>query len=162
MPTRWALLGLLLHSGCVTEPPEAPSVQLVMWPGQAHLAAYDDAARSWEPLGFTLASDSDTECPRLWYSEPRITDCTITVGIKREPMLVEREGTAAYANRAERFIVIDSSLEGYDLAVAATHELGHVLLDTAEHTEGGVMGGSSTSLEPVDYELACRSVGICI
>lgn len=155
---------LVVLVGCAVDVPELPEVQLVMWPGQPELAEYQDGACAWEPLGFAVVGGSQRdECPRRWYSNPRETDCVITIGIKRESMLVEREGTTALSNRAERYIVIDDRVTNpYDLTLAVAHEAGHILLDTAEHTQGGVMGGSSTQLDQVDYELACAAIGVCL
>ena len=71
--------------------------------------------------------------------------------------------SARERNRSERYIIINSTTTNdLDLLVAVAHELGHVLLDTSEHTVGGVMGGSSSQLQPVDYELACAAIGVCI
>lgn len=151
-------------SGCAVDVrPDAPDVQLVTWPGQPMLVGYASGAEVWSPLGFDVTQDSEQlECPRRWYADPRVTDCVITIGVKREPMLIERMGTSAYANRDERYIVIDERLAGYDLIVAVAHEIGHVVLDSPEHTRGGVMGGSSAKLEAVDYDLACRAIGLCV
>ncbi|MGE0403074.1 MAG: hypothetical protein AB7T06_40585 [Kofleriaceae bacterium] len=166
MPTRWALLGLLLHSGCaVEERPDAPEVQLVMWPGQPLLDEYRAGVHAWSPLGFDLVDESALEeCPRRWYDEPRETQCVITIGVKREPMLIERMGTGAYANRAERYMVIDDRVTNpLDLTTAAGHEAGcHILLDSPLHTVGGLCGGSSGTLTSVDLDHACATVGLCI
>ncbi|MGE0402909.1 MAG: hypothetical protein AB7T06_39755 [Kofleriaceae bacterium] len=137
------------------------------WPGQPLLAEYVDGARTWEPLGFTVEADelgavAEDECPRRWYATGEY-DCTLTVGVKRDPQLLSREGTLASSNRAARSIAINTSVvASYDLVLAMAHEVGHIVLDTSEHTVGGVMGGSSTVLEAVDYELACRAIGACI
>ncbi len=45
------------------------------------------------------------------------------------------------------------------LQQCAAHELGHILLDTPEHTATGVMSGHSLSLSPDDLALACRATG---
>lgn len=166
---RWlALVVLVLHSGCaVEEPPALPTIRVVRWPGQPLLAEYGDGARAWEPLGFTVEADelgavAEDECPRRWYESGEY-DCTITVGVFRDPQLLARHGTLASSDRAARSIAIDTSVVGsYDLVLAMAHETGHIVLDTPEHTQGGVMGGSSTVLEAVDYELACRAIGICV
>lgn len=144
--------------------PTAPTIEIVTWPGQPMLDAYEAGIVVWSPLGFDTIQDSTSiECPRRWHEKPRVTDCTIAIGIKRDPMLRDREGTNAVANRAERSVVIDSRVTNdLDLLVAVAHEIGHVVLDTSEHTDGGVMGGTSAQLESVDYELACRAVGLCV
>ncbi len=132
------------------------------WPGQPMIDAYGDGASAWIPLGFDVVERSNLpECERRWY-ETGDTDCVITIGIRRDPMLRDREGTNALSNRADRSVTIDASLSGYDLIVAVAHEVGHIVLDTPEHTRGGVMGGSSAQLEAVDYELACRTIRICV
>lgn len=146
----------------VGDRPEAPDIAIVTWPGQPLLDTYSDGASVWSPLGFDVSGSDLPECERHWYETGNV-DCVITIGIRRDPMLREREGTNALSNRADRSITIDTSVtNAYDLTVAVAHEVGHIVLDTAEHTRGGVMGGASAQLEAVDYELACRAINICV
>lgn len=91
-----------------------------------------------------------------------------TLGIFRDdsvpdPILVERvpddaisaDGTA---NRADRVIRVKQSLGGLRLLVILAHEVGHVVLDTANHTFGcGIMGGSDTFPCDEDIVLACTA-----
>ena len=153
-----ALLALAL-AGCSVDRPAAPYVRLV-----ADATADDVASAStWMPIGFDFSLDESglDECAQRWYVDG-VTDCQITIGIVHVPQLRERTGTNARTNRADRRVEIDSSLVGFSLAVAVAHEVGHVVLDTAEHTRGGVMGGADVVLSTDDRALACRAIGICV
>ena len=146
--------------GCVSSEQTLPTIRIVTWPGQPQVSEYLDGALVWSPLGFgaTLDEQDQPECARGWYVTGE-TDCVLTIGVQRVPNLRETAGTSALSNRAERSVVIDSRLSGYDLILAMAHETGHIVLDTPSHTQGGVMGGASTRLEQVDYELACEAIG---
>lgn len=158
------LICSVLVVACVDPTPQLPTVRLVTWQDQPELAEYVDGARAWDALGFTVATvplELD-ECDRDWHVQS-VTDCIITIGVKRDPMLRIREGTNALANISERHMTIDASVvDRFQLLTAVAHEAGHILLDTPEHTQGGVMGGASWSLEAVDYELACDTIGVCL
>lgn len=155
-------LAVLVSACAVDSRPSAPEIVIVTWPGQPMIDEYRDGASAWTPLGFDVVEQYDLpECERHWYEAGNV-DCAITIGIRRDQMLREREGTNALSNRADRSVTIDTSLSGYDLIVAVAHEVGHIVLDTPEHTHGGVMGGASAQLEAVDYELACRTIHICV
>lgn len=141
------------------KPPPAPHVRIVV--DGERLDAYRSSA--WAPLGFTVSFDDMmiAECPRFWYAM-RLVNCQITVYLLRDQRLLELAGTEALAERAERVIRIDAAVAGDRLKISVAHELGHILLDTKEHTAGGIMGGATWVMRPVDYELACRTIGICV
>lgn len=145
------ILALLLV-GCTTEAPDAPNVALVADPVPAPTA--------WESLGYTFDPAADLpECDLHWRANTE-PPCQITIGVVRVPMLRERAGTNARTFRDQRRIEIDSRLEGYALELAVAHEVGHILLDTPEHTQTGIMSGSSLVLSADDRALACRTVGL--
>ena len=161
---RTVLVALMSCAACAdVDVPELPELHIVTWQDQPLLDEYSDGASVWRPLGFRITTaPSRPECVRDWYVQGDY-DCTITIGVQRDPLLRERAGTNALSNRAERSIVIDSELtNAYDLTLAMAHEVGHIVLDTAEHTSGGVMGGASAVLTSVDYEFACRAIGVCL
>lgn len=139
--------------GCVaageTEP--APSVVLVRDPVPV--------PHEWEALGFSFGDAGLDECTQAWYKFDELP-CQITIGIVRVPMLRERSGTSARTFRDLRRVEIDSRLEGSDLEVAIAHEVGHVLLDTPEHTANGIMSGKTAVLSKDDRALACRTIGL--
>lgn len=148
-------------TGCVTAVPSLPEIRIAAVDGQEQLSEYQDGALVWSALGFSVGNSSLPECERHWY-ETGNTECAITIRVTRDPLLREREGTDALSSREDRTIAIDSELTNqYNLIVAVAHEVGHIVLDTAEHTSGGVMGGASARLERVDYDLACRSIHVC-
>lgn len=115
------------------------------------------APHGWEPLGTTFGDAGLEECGFTWYKFDE-TDCQITVGVVRVPMLRERAGTNARTFRDQRRIEIDLRLDGYALEVAVAHEVGHVLLDTAEHTPTGIMSGTTTEMSEDDWALARRTI----
>ena len=151
---------VLLLAAC-QERPTAPCVRLV-----GDVASTDiQAAAAWEPLGFDFSVDDSglPECDQNWYQPGHDRACQITIGIRRDATLRARRGTNAMTDRAARLITIDSSVvELIPASIAMAHEVGHVVLDTAEHTQGGIMGGASNALSQVDRDLACRAIGICI
>lgn len=156
------MLCTITACGATSETPEAPYVRLVVQDApQDH--AYVQAVSAWAPLGFEVGFEDSgmVECDFTWPSET--TDCQITIGIIRDPLLREKEGTNALSDRTGRFMKIDSEVtDPFGLAIAVAHEAGHILLDTAEHTQGGIMGGADCVMHDVDKELACRTIGICI
>lgn len=153
---------VILAAGCA-ERPAAPAVRPIMLDASPMLDVYVSATEAWSPLGFDVSLNSTlSECGHSWYVFGEV-DCEITIGIKRDPLLRERRGTDALTNRSMHIITIDADLvEPNALAIAMAHEAGHVLLDTAEHTQGGIMGGASSTMTAVDRELACRAISICI
>lgn len=143
---------------CSTAPelPDLPTVQVT---------GIDPAlgADVWGAIGFTFDSAPDLpDCPSDWYDAAVPSPCRIWIQVSVLPDLRERYGTNALSDRANRLVALDTSLTGLDLCVALAHEVGHVLLDTPEHTRGGVMGGVDCVLAPVDYDLACREIGACV
>lgn len=155
---RWLVLTVLV--ACVGEP-QGPRVAISVVDESEQLPAYLDAVRAWEPLGFEVtwgAFGELPECQRRWYATGDV-DCQVTLELVREPMLVERRGTAALSDISVRGIAIDTRVGGVDLLVAMAHESGHILLDTQDHTQGGIMGGSTWQMQSVDYDLACRTIG---
>lgn len=145
-----ALCSLLLV-GCAAQPDEfTPSVNLVADPVPVPYG--------WGEIGFSFGDSGFGECGLGWYKFDE-TDCQITIGVVFVPMLRERTGTNAQTHRDQRFVEVDSRLTGYALKIAVAHEVGHVLLDTSEHTRTGIMSGSSLAISDDDRELACRSIG---
>lgn len=154
----------LLLSGCIESggiPVTLPYVAMTTWPGQDYVVDYDDSCEAWSPLGFRCDRVDVPRCDQGWsYGDD--PDCLFDVGVKRQPNLVETDGTLAYSNRSGRFMVVDSDMgDAYHLRIAVAHELGHIILDTSQHTQGGIMGGSSDVMLDVDYWLACDEIGVC-
>ena len=113
------------------------------------------------PLGLYVDPKPGERCARNWHNTGPI-DCAITIDVGRDPLLVEKFGTQALSNRGERTVLIDARLTDRDrLRVAAAHEIGHIILDTPRHTQGGIMGGSAWVMRPVDFALACETIGVC-
>ena len=124
-----------------------------------------DGARAWLPLGFTFSTDDVglPTCRRDWHRASGVRGCQIVIFVVRDPALIERRGTDALSNRDASTVTIDSRVTDRDkLRTAAAHEVGHIILDTAEHTVGGIMGGASRYMHAVDKALACRSIGVCL
>ena len=160
---RILVLAIAVLAGCA-ERPEAPAVHVITLDGSDVLPVYVQGAAAWSPLGLDASTESSglPECGLSWYVFGEL-QCEITIGIRRDPLLRESRGTNALSSRPERTITIDSDLtDPYALEIAIAHEAGHILLDTAEHTRGGIMGGASLSMADVDRELACRAIQICI
>lgn len=149
-------------AGCVNSGSSLPEIHVLAIEGQDQLSAYRGGAGVWSQLGFSVGSSDLPECARDWY-ETGETECAITILVTRDPLLRERTGTDALSNRTDRTVAIDSELTNeYNLIVAVAHEVGHIVLDTPKHTQGGVMGGASARLERVDYELACSTIHVCV
>lgn len=165
--TRAAIVSIVaLLSSCRPVAPRiplAPHVHLVIADGDPNLAAYERAGSAWEMLGFTVSGEDvhADECPRFWYAM-HLVSCQITVTLERVPRLVELAKTEAMTNRTARLVRIDAAIAGDRLRVALSHEIGHVLLDTPRHTQGGLMGGATWWLTEVDFALACETIGICV
>lgn len=60
------------------------------------------------------------------------------------------------ANPNTKQIFIGDNLSGRRLLVILAHEVGHLLLDTPEHTRCGIMGASDTLPCSEDIALACE------
>lgn len=145
------ILIALFLVGCTTTDPDGymPPINLVGDPVPV--------PHGWDPLGVEFTDAGLEECGFTWYRFDEV-DCQITVGIVLVPMLRERAGTNARTFRDQRRIEIDSRLEGIDLDYAIAHEVGHILLDTSEHTRTGIMSGYATEMTADDWALACRTI----
>lgn len=69
-----------------------------------------------------------------------------------EFMPLRDRGVLGLASREQDLVYLDDQLRGFELAVIAAHEIGHVVLDTGEHTDCGIMG--SRDVLPCDDDLA--------
>ena len=145
---------------CTSESlPQLPAVRLVV-PGEFH-EDYLLGAKAWEELGFDVelgVPGELVECQRGWYHGD--FNCQLTIGVVVDPLLKERTGSDAASDRNARAVLLDDTRTEYLIAVA--HEVGHIVLDTPRHTHGGVMGGSSSVLRDVDFQLACETIGVCL
>lgn len=152
-------------AGCPAPPTPKPhaahAIRLVIV-GDEPRDVYLQGARAWAELGLEVGFAGPgpmAECPRKWRDSP---PCQITVGIVRDPNVRRDLGSNAATDRELRRIRIDASVTNkIDLLIAVAHEVGHVVLDTAEHTAGGVMGGADFVLHDVDRALACEAIGAC-
>lgn len=110
----------------------------------------DDAttlrSRAWEPLGIVQV-DAGADVRVL----ASFADEIIEDGVSVDGM----------ARRRERTIVIRRDLPPFRFAVIVAHELGHVVLDTAQHGSCGIMGGSDVVPCEDDYRIACEDAGLC-
>lgn len=155
---------LLLLAACSSIPKTTGpqrNVRLVIV-GDSQRDIYVKAASIWSVLGFTIGYQDAgrVECQRKWFDDKQT--CQYTIGIIRDPTLRQRAGTNAESNRDQRAVRIDSAVvDQYQLMIAVAHEVGHILLDTERHTQGGVMGGSDWALGEVDRQLACETVKVC-
>lgn len=64
------------------------------------------------------------------------------------------------ANRGARTIAVRESLTGFRLWVVLAHEVGHVTIDTPEHTGCGIMAGHDISPCAEDIALACTTLDL--
>jgi len=95
--------------------------------------------RSWADIGIVQVDhDGDVVIGAFLSPEPR------------------RLGVNGLADRDSNTILIADHLVGFQLAVVIAHEVGHVVLDTGEHTSCGVMGSIDVVLCAADRELAER------
>jgi hypothetical protein len=146
---------LVLLVACAAPPPRV-HVQVI---AAEREQGYLDGANAWYEFGARASWDA-SELPEC--AHVLDVDCQITVNIERIDL-----GFDAGADRAGRRVVIHPRFVNYyALLYLATHEFGHILLDTPEHTPDGVRAvmarrGAEWSLQPADYELACRVTGIC-
>jgi hypothetical protein len=119
-----------------------------------------------------LSNDSCDELPPGARGEGWQAAGIYEVGIDEHPDVViyvdagvsnlfERVGSYGMADRGRRIIYLDHRLSvGFQLDVAAAHEIGHVVLDTDAHTGCGIMAGADTSPCDEDLELACSAAGL--
>lgn len=110
-------------------------------------------AREWEQVGFEiLPADADTAAS---------IHVTIDAGAV--------SGSIGSADRNYDHVLIDVvEIYGRDdwepqwlLMTTAGHEVGHILLDTPEHVQHGVMAGTAPFLSDEDVALACRVAARC-
>jgi hypothetical protein len=144
--------------------PNAPLVYVrQLAPDVTPRDAYLDAAAGWSPLGleFTFDDPGMLQCEGVWKAgdDP---NCEIVVWLQRVPGLVQTAHTKALTDPETRTIDIDASVDGWDLKVAFAHEMGHVVLHTKMHTQGGIMGGVDDRMWDVDRELACETIDVCV
>jgi hypothetical protein len=159
------LLVILAIASCATARSSGAPSARAAWP-VVHLvgdvnAASVEAANAWRPLGFVATLDDPKlpECARHWYADKASPPCKITIRVIVDPRLLEIAHTGAQSDRTGRTVWIDASTAPYPARYALAHEVGHIVLDTPKHTLGGVMGGSTYWLTPVDYALACEAIG---
>lgn len=153
---------LLFLTACAARP-AAPVVYVQDPGGDPSLhAQYIAAAEGWSPLGFDFTFDDPglPECTH-WAAGDN-PDCQIVAWLFRVDGLAGDEGTQASFDPSTRAINIDTSLTGWRLDVATAHEFGHLVLQTGEHTQGGIMGGVDDRMWGVDRALACKSIGVCL
>lgn len=134
--------------------------------------------QTWSELGFvgTLDDPGLPECDRTWYSDWFESMCQITLDVRFVDRLsdddVGGEEVLGKVDFETRVVLINTSEKGDALTHVMAHEVGHILLD-AMHLESyleqegyvGIMSWMPTwLLEPTedDFELACRSIGVCI
>lgn len=162
-----AAIAVIMLAACADRP-AAPVVWIRDPGGDPTLhAEYLNAAAGWAPLGFDFTFD-DPGLPacadtthRAWRAgDP--TDCEIVVWLFRVPNLVASDGTRALYDPAGHAINIDDSLTGWELDKATAHEMGHAVLATGTHTNGGIMGGADDRMWDVDRALACTAIGVCL
>lgn len=160
----------MLLGACVSaDRPSAPYVHLLPLPAIKDVPptldqTVIDGASAWMPLGFDFGAEPSglRECDPPWHAGDSI-ECEISIGIVRDPLLLEKKGKTAESNRATRIIWIDADVIDTDaLLIASAHEAGHILLNTSIHTQGGIMGGSDYVMHQVDRDLACETVGLCV
>ena len=152
---KYAMLLMLAMFGCATDALDGPVVYVV---GDDVDAAIEGVS-AWEPIGFYATADDPglPECGRHAYDggDP----CQITVAVFRDPRLLELAHTNGMSDRTHRTIWVDAAVDAYATRYTLAHEFGHILLDTATHTHGGIMGASTYWMIDVDYELACIELG---
>jgi hypothetical protein len=123
------------------------------------ISAWGRLGISWEIRDVTRLA---AQCPLDWYVIGQV-DCDFTIEIAYlQPDQDPRNSTY---DRARRVVYLNRRLVRGALFFVAVHELGHVLLDTDEHLpEGAVMGKPQVVWRPeqADYDLACRTIGVCI
>lgn len=153
----------LVLLGCPHPPPVPVAkthVRLVVI-GAAPSDAMLASCRTWgDYLGLSCGFEDSgkVECNRSWRHDRQI--CQLTLGMTFEPGLAQKIGHDAESDRDHRSSRFDSKLltaGEFRLRVAVTHELGHQILDTAEHTKTGVMAGIDVMLSDDDKALAERT-----
>lgn len=140
---------LVFLMACTTTVPKVIAVK-----GEVSLGK--QAVEAWGKLGFVYTDG--------------VGD--ITIDIKREVYI--KDGSETLGHACDLMVTIDPDLVGVAVQHVATHEVGHILLETNEHlknNEFGVMnispyrdGVPTWILEPTtdDYKLACRTIEVCV
>lgn len=167
---RLAPLALaLLFAGCAGDGLpvyDAPTVALYLG-DQVDAGAALHGARVWEDLGFAVDVAGDVaprQCPRQWETIAD-TDCEISIVIELATA-DELDGRLGRALPAFRQVwILDTVTDPATVARIVGHEVGHVVLDTADHLEAGagVMAWTrpTDAITAGDRELACDSLGFC-
>ncbi len=162
---RVFLLVLLL--ACRTAPQGPYAVVRLYDPSawtQQDLKDVEAGVVTWQGMGFIPRLENEPKaplCPNDWYKRrPQVTNCMIRVGIVRQQGLMASDGAMGNADRVTDTIRVDASLKRFDLIHVVAHELGHVLMNTIEHTSKGVMlsGGWEWVLSAQDKALACKTI----
>ncbi len=148
--------------GCPTPTPPRPKTHVRMIvqgaSSNADLVASCNVWGSYLGLSCGFESSDQVECNRAWRHEGQI--CQLTLGLRFETGLAKSIGHRAESDRDLRLARFDASLLAgprLDLQIAVAHELGHLILDTAEHTTTGVMAGTDVMLSAEDRALVQRS-----
>lgn len=148
----------IVMSACSPAPRPSPRshVRLIVR-GAAQSDDQLAACRVWtDYLGCTCGFEDAglPECARGWRTRHEI--CQLTLGLVYDSTLV----VTAKSNRDQRTAWFRGDLPSapvYTQRLAIEHELGHLILDTAEHTATGVMAGASVALSDDDRDLARRT-----
>lgn len=163
------LVTIALLASCATRPHGPTAVLRFATPGMwspSDVEAVRRGASVWVRLGFRSFVEHVPhlpECPNDWHRRG-ITECAITVGVVRDPHLLEHEGVDGMASRERHEIIVDSRWDGWNLTALVAHELGHILLNTPRHLDPGdegVMAKAGAEWQPsqADERLACETVG---
>lgn len=153
------LLSIAIASFTACAEPAAETVlEYVLVPvplGVETAEQYDPALRAWDEIGIRRVPlpDGATTVDDLRGAG------IVPVVLHRVPGLVRDLEVYGLADRATGDILIDADLDPFRLAVTVAHEVGHVVLDTGEHTSCGIMGGRDVLACDEDLELACRTAG---
>lgn len=122
-----------------------------------------DGLEAWRELGFELLLEAESElprCPNNWAAIARL-DCVIVIGLRREAGMMTTYKARGMADRVTDSISVDELISGKELAHVVAHEVGHIILNTAQHVRSyGVMlsGGYMTRLSAQDRALACETI----
>lgn len=158
--TSIAIIAFGLGCPRPSSPPPKTHVRLVVV-GAAPSDSMLWSCRTWgDYLGLSCGFEDSgqVECNRSWRHDHQI--CQLTLGLVFEAGLAQKIGHDAESDRDHRTARFDAMLltaPVFRFRVAITHELGHLILDTAEHTKTGVMAGIDVMLSDDDKALASRT-----
>lgn len=115
--------------------------------------------QEWRRLGFDVRGLDET--PDLTLPPTDI----IVIDIYRD-MYVQEKNYGGMSDRAKHQIFINPSATDYTLVGYVAHEMGHQLLNTADHLPAGARGvmtpnTNSWSLTQADYDFACQIAQRC-